>query len=352
MELKGKKLSRKELKKISKQVIFQKSIEEGIDITSVESLTFVEYYNSDLFKKRLKLHKIFQKINCFIEPLNLGGTNYNNHIIIYLDNFSKLMYLGNKHQLTDLLQTTYHELGHSHQKQKTEKYSFFERFTNLYLIPFIRNHNNPHYQKHHDDYLTEKDADLFGINCTETFLKNYPALYQHEKKYLDKKKQQYEYNYQNFDFHNFWEEFYKIYQQHPKLYQYENFVSITFFEENKSTYKKIKDIKESEGFDWIDKKLFFSIITSPSFLKQLDSKSLEIDELETMIEALEYIKKEQETIKELNQKLQEKKTYPNFTLQEENEKISMKINDFQAKIITLKLQLYQKLETNSNHIHK
>ena len=351
MELKEQKLSRKELKKIAEQAISQKAAEENINITSINPLTSVEYYKSDFFKKKLKLYKTFHKLNCVTTPIICNGINNNNHIIIFIDNFSKIAYLGLKHQLVDFLQTSFHELGHSHQVQNFNNYTTFELFNNLYLNNFIRKHNDTHYQKYHDEYLTEKDADLFGVNCTESFLKKYPNLYSREKEYLERKKLQYEYNYQNFDFHLFWEEFYKIYQQEPKLYQHENLVSTIFFEKNSNTYKKIKDIMTSEDFDWIGEKLFFSILTSPSFLSQLDPITFDIEELQTVIDALEYMLKEAEITKELNENLQNKIKHPSPPLSTEKEKIIAKINNFKSQITILKLHLYQRLET-STHYHK
>lgn len=351
LKLKTQNLSKKELKNISEQVILQKSIEEGIDITSIESLTFVQYFKSDFFKKRFVLCKSFQKLNCLTTPLTCSGLNYSDNIIIFIDNFSKLIYLGS-HQLVDLLRISYHELAHSHQEQKHYRYSIFESFNNDYLTKFIRKYNPNHYQRYHDDYLMERSADLFGINCTQVFLKQYPNLYQREKKYIERTKLQYEYHYQNFDFHFFWEEFYKIYQQNPELYQYENYVSVAFFKENSTLYRRIQNIKASGDLDWIGKELCFSIFTSPSFLKQLDFNNLEIDELETMIEAFEYMVGEAKKARDLNEKLQKKIGYPSLSLAKEREKIIAKINIFQTKAAMLKLHLYQKLEHSPNSQNK
>ena len=114
-----------EMKELVKIATTKPLKQEQLFASSITPLTYIEYYQSDIFKKLIRLEKGPQKIYTLIEPLLFtGGFNYYDNIIIFLDAYHKPISLNQEHQLIDLLICSLHELGHSHQDQKEDQYNF------------------------------------------------------------------------------------------------------------------------------------------------------------------------------------------------------------------------------------
>lgn len=284
------KITIKNMRNLSQYLIEQEKTKERIDV-KINPITIIEWYKSDSFKNTFKLQSWNSKFDSLITPLgsNLGENNRDEKTIyLFLNNFKILKLLNPKHTIVDFIHTTYHELRHSYQQQYIKNYNNLESFSIAFLNNFIIEHSPTHYDIYYSQYFDEIDANLYAIKKTEQFLKNYPSIYLKHQKYIDKLKEKYQYNYENYNFQLFFDKFHNIYKQDPKTFQNHHIISNVFYKENSSEFKTITEILSNKNFDFFKGNLFSSIITSKSFLDQLDLSSLTTTETNIMTEALTY----------------------------------------------------------------
>ena len=308
MKIKNNELSKKELKQIAEEAIDE--IEKKEKLTSKRiwhPISYVEYYNSDFFKQTIKLYSIRQRIKIATEPLKLLGVNHSyedtndEEIFIFLDKFtiSKRIKKNTPHQLVDLLNTIHHEFRHSHQREKQASYNLFERLFISEIETYIMDKDRSHYQNNHDEYLMEIDADLFSVKQTEEFLKKYPEIYDKEKNYMDGVKNFYQFEKINYDSDKIWEKFYQLYKVNTENTENNEIINI-FINKNTKEYNSIRDICNNKNISLLDEKTFCRILSSKSFLEQINIENLEETEIEILRRTIKYRLEEEEKAKRYN----------------------------------------------------
>lgn len=360
-------LKTEELKQIIEEITEEEQKEVFPEKLKVHPIFLHEYYKIDKVKTRWKLVDFKEKISIIRNSLRTLGLNFKNDNEIYIiltilfkETIKKRIDTKNPHQLVELITTVYHEIGHSRQRIKTENYSYYEQMLINPIEDYIKNNNGAHYGKNHDDYLSEIDADIYGITKSEQFLKQ-NNLYEEEKDYIKGLKAEYYLRKKNYDFDEIFEEFYKIYKskaikQRGKINNnlpLETFIDI-FFEKDTANFKSIIDICRNKNFDTLDKEMFCRVLTSRPFIEQLNFKEITREEISFMIEIIKYIFEQEENKRRYNESLEKKNLVNEYLLQRATSRNIEKMN--QLKYILSELQLRdseliierQKLRKNHN----
>lgn len=284
------KLNTKNMRTLAKYLIEKEKKIDNIQV-NINPITIIEWYKTDIFQNRLKLQSWSNKFNAIITPFDgTLGENYESSkkIYLFLNNFTILKLLSPKHILIEFILTTYHELAHSYQKQHLKKYTNLEIFSIAFLTNFIIEQSPTHYDIYHDQYFDEIDANFYAIKKTEEFLKNYPNIYLKHQQYIKQLRAKYEYKYLNYNFQLFFDKFHNIYKKNPEEFQSEHIITQVFYKENSSEFKPINEIIANENFNFFSKELTNSILSSKSFLEQLNFATLEANEKDILISALTY----------------------------------------------------------------
>lgn len=279
---------------IVKNIINEEAKKENIKVNP-HAVTITEYYKSDHFKKELKLQKGINKFKCFMKFFLLTGFNKDDEIYIFL----KLIRL-NPIGLIKLLQTSFHELEHSRQIQYKYARADYSQNINKIFIPFettvinilevqIAYHDYNFYEKYHDYFLQEIDANLYGylklkeyleINKQHNDIKK--GIDKHLLEYIDSKINLYNKKYDNYNFDLMFAKYHQLHNINPNS---DSPLDDLIYENGTSNFKRILDII-IVGMYIFDKKTLYSIITSNSYLQELDFSKLTNDEITILIDAL------------------------------------------------------------------
>lgn len=316
-----------DLKQIIEEITDEEQKEVFPEELKVHPIYLHEYYKIDKVKARWKLVDFKERIAIIKDSLETPGLNFtrDNEIYIVLtillkETIKKRINNSNPHQLVELITTIYHEIGHSHQRIKKDNYSYFERMTITSIEEYVKNKNEAHYGKNHDDYLSEIDADIYGITKSEQFLKR-NNLFESEKEYIKELKTKHYLRKKNYNFDKIFEEFYRLYQKvvnHGGKIKnnlpLETFIDI-FFEKDTANFKNIIDICRNKNFDTLDKEMFCRVLTSRPFIEQLNFKELTRDEISFMIEIIKYIFEQEENKRRYNESIEKKNLLDGYMLQ-------------------------------------
>ena len=313
MKIKRNGLTKKEIKELVTKEVEALNIEEQMKEKVIIYPVFVkEYYKSDYFNKNFKLATLKQKLFLITMPFNSYGANisYNDtYIFLIKHNITNIIdkiSLKGPHQLVDLLRTVYHEFGHKYQEQKRNKYSSFDYLCITGIENFIKQENKNFYLKYHNYFLKEIDADLFSITKIEEYLKK-NNIYNEEKQYVEELRKKIIKQKENYDFDLIWEEFYSLCKKNKSLIQTQPLIDI-FFQPKTFQYKNITEICQNKRINLIDIETLYRIITSESYLNQLDLKKLlpeEINILKGAIKEILGITKKDKKLKHLSNILSE-----------------------------------------------
>lgn len=288
MELQNKNLTVEEMKKISQDIILVESKKEEIDI-DIFPLTFVEYYNSDIFKKKFKLMKPKDNIYNGLIPIISSGfyDSLEKQIVVFLDKLLFMQKLGSGHQLVDLVEVSYHEFRHGYQHQKLVKnYKSFESAI-IFMETVISSSSLLHYNLYHDQYFKEIDANLFAIKKTEEVFKSNSQLYEQYRHYIESKKNEYEYDYMNYNFPFFFKKFNLIYQKHYSKISYAGTWLEAFYTKN-GKFKTIAEIMNNQKFEKLDSRIKYVVLSSEEFINQLPFSTLDKDQKALIMKSLLY----------------------------------------------------------------
>ena len=109
---------------------------------------------------------------------------------------------------------TFHELGHRYQDEFMHNITKWEEINlNAFSYDidyFVLNKNYQHYEEHHEEYLIEIDANLYGVERAYNFFKSKGMLTKEIEELLQKHKNQYLFDSNNYDIHYFLHECHKI----------------------------------------------------------------------------------------------------------------------------------------------
>jgi hypothetical protein len=298
-------LSIKRMQAIVESVIYDEAKQENLEV-STNAMTLVEYYKSDFFKNSIKLYKGINKFEAIETPFKSKGINSYDEIFVFLNHFNEIIKIGNNfYVLIELLKTSFHELAHSRQrKNRYVKKSSNEGvpFETTVMIIFeneILNYNYNFYKTHHDRFLMEIDANLYGYIKTKEFIIDISGEYNRQNKlingketfdeYLEYIDDKIEFWSDRYDDYNFDLIFKKYHQIHKKNSNCKWAIDRLIYEENSSNFKRISDIVDSKD-NVFDKKTIYSIITSNTYLEQLDFNKLTERDAIILVEALKYFK--------------------------------------------------------------
>ncbi len=289
------KFSNKEMKKIAYEIISQelKDYSNNEDVY-IFPVTTLEYYTQFIarFIKVCNTKKIHYSINALIQlierPFKTSGchiemrTNKNLiiSIIIFINNLKKINPF-----FINFLATCYHELRHSIQLTFDDYcYPNFLRLIEDLLIAY----NFTNYNNNHDNYSTEIGANLYAIIKTEEFLKNkYPDIYELEAQNIKNCENDYKQDYILFDAVNQMNKALEVVNK-ENLKINDKIPIFNIFVRDDNSFKSIEDMIKNPEFQKLDKRIIYTILSSNSFLKNIDIQQLSLDELTTLDEALQY----------------------------------------------------------------
>ena len=354
-------LSLNEMKKISHQIIESEEKKYNISI-KVFPLTFIEYYNDYIFKKKFSLTK---KIALSLTPIIAGGFNdLKGNTVIFLNYVNKIEKIEDK--IFRLVQVCFHEARHSEQSN-FDKYSY-EGVFNL-LDHYIKNNTaNIDYNLEHDKYSFEIGANLYGVTMAKEYLKkNYPSLYEKQKEEIEKLEKRYQYDYLMYDASNTVDRFINIAKQAKNITKVTNKVGIKAFQEmEKSTvldiflnsddfsFKKINDIINNEDFKKLDKKVVYAFLSSQSFLNTVNFDELSIEALSMIKESLDYTNQIYQNQEKINNAAKENNLVEKLQFLKSEKSIITnvkKINNYYVRLFKKIMNFTRSEEKRQGHIN-
>jgi len=285
---KEKELTIKEMKKIAHEILEEETKKSNIKI-NMFPITFIEYYNSYVFKEKCKLTTLADYLTL---PLRAGGFNdLKGNIIIFIEYINKRKRLESK--LFRLAEICYHEARHSIQ-QEFDIYSY-DGF--LYgLDEYIQSESTIDYKLEHDKYSFEIGANIYAITKAKDYLlKKYPNLYEKHQDEIDKLEKRYYYDYITYDAVDTIERFIEITKWKMQIHNANKIEGLEkvspileIFLNDDLTFKKITEIIENQIFKTLDKRIIYAFLSSKSFLESIKIEELSNEELNLITEALKY----------------------------------------------------------------
>ena len=333
-------------KKLIQSIIKEENIKNNIDVEAIALTSKLDLIYQILTKKIPV--KLYENLNRYSKYLGLFNHNIDNTIELHLDKI-RLLYKDNITYLYAIVHTSYHEYNHAlfwNNLASTQ----YEQFITI-LETLIRL-TSQIYNHHPDDFYTEIIADIYGCNKAEKYFKNYPNIYNQLSNEIERYKLYYQIDYINYDAEKFFNYTTKIIKNSTDIADYllkNNFIYI-YLNDNWSyklspndplnnlikilynkdlTFKTPNELALSEEWNLYNKEIKYLIVSSKSYLEDIDLSNLALDELNFLLEALEY---------SYEQELKRLK---------ENENLRVKIEAYKQKN-----DKYQCLEKNYNKVTK
>ena len=279
------KLSIEEMKMISHEIIDEEVKRTGIN-NNVFPLTFIEYYNNYIFKGKFSLIK---KATYSVMPVISSGFNdLDGDVIIFLDRINIVKRPYGK--LFNLLRVCYHELRHSMQ-WNFDNYSYDKFLLDLdnYYKKFVDIND---YYNNHDKYSFEIGANIYSVDkASEYLFKKYPEIYNLEKENIKKLKKRYYNDYLMYDASFAFDRVFQTIKKNKMIFKenlYDNNPILEIFLDDNLCFKRIDEIINNELFNLLDNRIVSAIISSDSYLKELNIDNLSISDLIFINKYLEY----------------------------------------------------------------
>ena len=150
-----------------------------------------------------------------------------------------------------------------------------------------------------------------------------------------------------------WEEFYRLYSIHIKentlgeLKEPLDILVNIFFEPNSDKYKSITKIYNNKHLEELDREMFNSILTSNSFLEQIDIESLTELEQEIIINELKYSSKKEMNRLEYNVDISKKQIVKYETISNTLRKNITKLRKVKNLLAEIQLRSVEKIIENN-----
>ena len=274
----------KEMKEIIYGIIEEEKRNYHINI-SASPITIVEYYKTNTFQKKIKLKKPINNLVQLMNPINNMGwyNDRDQNIFIILNHYQEKSKITT---LVDLISTGYHESRHRFQDKAitwTDEYEFF-----LIKIEQIILHTSLgcyYYKNNHDSFMLEIDANIDSINKTKKYLKKYPDIYKEIQEYLEEKSQQYQYDYFNYNPQKKIEILDIVMKEQPGTIL-NKYPTLGMFYHLDGTFKSISAILDNKELDSLDPRIINLVLSSKTFVEQIDLEKLSIKEKNYMINIL------------------------------------------------------------------
>ncbi|MDO4962870.1 MAG: hypothetical protein Q4E75_02050 [bacterium] len=191
-------------RQIINSIMEQEIQENDLNISSF-SFGRLGYYNSYYFWNKLKANKLYNPAQILtlsaLPFLNGVSRKKSKEIVVFYNDIPTPFF---EDSIVRLLKTTYHELYHALDDARENDYSF-DMFANT-CDRFIVSHSPIDSIKYfltskgHDSFMFEILANNYGIKRAEEYIeKNNISINNYEKNKLQKLKQKYELQYQNYD---------------------------------------------------------------------------------------------------------------------------------------------------------
>lgn len=272
-------LDTKHLKQIVNEIVTEEQEKNSLNV-NVFPVTFIEYYTEYLFKKKFSLKKVF---NSALYPVSSNGFFSDGNMIVFLRHQRKVKKIDSS--IFDLIFTIYHELRHCMQ----EKYDdlSYERFLeDLETYIRIGDDGNHTYKDYHDCFSYEIGANLYAIRKTSEYLKkNYPKIYELERENIETITNTYLNNYYLYDASSVVDLAVPVIRA---AYKKCNSFADSIFINNDGSFKSIDVILENSDFHTLDKRIVAAILSSRTYLSELNFEALSFDELKIIDEAINY----------------------------------------------------------------
>ena len=325
----------KKLKEIAYGVCDDICKKERIE-ANIYPVTFVDYYKSDVFKKNIKLKKY--PIDNVLRPIYCNGSYFGaeKSIVVFLNNFKSHYEINSNNVKASFLFVLFHEIRHAMQQQKITTLDNNPRY-DLGKVKIeldnCRTYNGRDYKSNHDWFFHEIDADKYGVDKAREYLIDNNSYIGKSKQYLELREFYYKYREIMYNMQLSIDRVYEQMKQDKRL------VSIFFNEcyllhgylNGDGTYKNLKEIMNNCIVNTFDQDIRYNIVASKSFLKQLDFSKLSSEEMNYVLESVNYVYNER-LKKEEESKLLEKQFKNRNKNVEEKHDIHYLIHYFDMKL--------------------
>lgn len=279
----GANLSVKELKKIANDIIDEEAKKNNLKIKAYP-VTLIEYYTDFVFKDNFSL----QRFNDFSGyPFNSVGFHDEGNIIIFVNKIKreKVVKGNSSLLLLALLSTVYHEIRHNLQ-EKYDKSSYEDFLVSLERLLRSGKVREFNYEKNHDEFSYEIGADLYGIRRTKEYLINkYPEIYDEVKRNIENIEKYCLINYYMYDASYIYDLVIPIIRDKLRNGNYsKNYIVLN----NDGSFSSVREMFDNSQFNDLDIRIRAAIMSSRTYLKELDYGELSYDELEYLNEMVNY----------------------------------------------------------------
>lgn len=262
----------------------------------VYPLTVIDYYRSDIFKKKMKLIKGFDKYKVLTQPFDCLGffSGNNREIIVFMNDYKKRINTSGDYGLINYVKTIYHELRHSIQykvvnnkeidvKSNIAKFRFF--------IDSCRRNVVKDYNNYHDEYSQEIDADVYALSKTkEYFYKNNKDIYYSNINYFREIEFYNKCRILKYDILLSIDDLNKLLMNKNNLYLLENNSILRFFYNVETgKYRKLSDIINDSKINNFNFMIVSYMLSSKDFLEKVDYSKLSSFELGYILRCIECV---------------------------------------------------------------
>jgi len=343
-------MNTKEIKTLVYQILKAEIKEHNVDV-EILPLTSIENI-AEIISTNLKTHPnniedlIYTlqtiKAELYINKTNDAYYNYaSNKLKILIKNRTNLNEL---HFTWRLIKNIYHEYKHALLEKLIKKPYIETKEDLIFAIENIIDPTDDYYMTYHDDLYEEILANNYGIKKAEQFLsknKRYTATYQKLKNIIKIDKILHEIYYRNYDLHlilikvnkDVKEKIEEI-NDYPEDKELE-IVRILYNKNGK--FKSLKELFNTESWNKMSKEAQYLIISSESYLEDIDYKNATQEELYFLLDALSYALT-----------LEYEKPRYNQEFRNKIENISRNLNDEDLEEINLYLDALLVLNTKEN----
>lgn len=288
----------------------KKEEEDSNNITIKGNIfTKVEYYKSDILKKKLKLAHPLTSLKYLTAPLHLGGWYDSNEkeLVILINRMYEYMDTIPSDSFAQILMMIYHEIRHRYQEQKDKDFKIYSNFL-IAMEKVIVKNDYTYYKINHDYFLLEIDADQNAVQKTTKYIKENTNLYDESKDYINNYLENVERRLDVYNPQEIFERFNNILQEKIKknsektCYSLEDIIIeiypnidsvesrnmktiLSHIYNEDGTFKSIKEILSIKKE--IDIKILYLVLGSIPFIKSIDFKTLDKTQLQYMVYILE-----------------------------------------------------------------
>jgi len=251
-------------------IIEEEEKKNGIKL-NICPITFVNFYNSLDFKNKFSIKRLctwydFRKTGGFYSREESKG-------YIFVDRMGNKEKSSFVRKLAINLFAIYHEIKHKIQHDNCDNVDS-DNIINI-AEEVIKDYKNGDYDKRHDKYFFEIDADLYAISKTrDYFRENFKDNYSEVDEFLIKRESLANYNLNNIDYQDVFDKFYRICKKKYLIIASVEGFDVFFDIEN--NFKSVLSIMNNEKLELFDDRVICGILGSKSFIASIQNKYTEL----------------------------------------------------------------------------